>query len=107
MGSNAIISVLGFIIVFSIVTTTLNKRNTQAYENTYGYVDYTIGRDIARNSVQIALRKIDTISTLTNSAFPITGNLEGGTFRVDGVVIPGNLLLKTPDTLHLTAKSTF
>src|SRR5437016_4663074 len=109
MGSNAIISVLGFIIVFSIVTTTLNKRNTQAYENTYGYVDYTVARDIARNSIQVALRKIDTIALATNlpAAFPVTGNLQGGTFHVDGIVTPGDSVLGIPDTLRLTTHSTF
>lgn len=100
MGSNAIISVLGFIIVFSIITTTLNKQNSIGYQNTYGYVNYTVARDIARNSIQIALRKVDTISVLTNSAFPISGNLEDGTFQVDGVVLPG-------DSLRLTATGRF
>jgi hypothetical protein len=100
VGSNAIISVLGFIIVFSIVSATLNKRNREAYQNTYGYVDYTVSRDISRNAIQIALRKIDTVSVLTNAAFPVAGDLEGGTYRVDGVVLPG-------DSLRLTSKGTF
>ncbi len=100
MGSNAIISVLGFIIVFTIVTTTLNKRNTQAYENTYAYVNYTVARDIARNSIQIALRKIDTASVLSSSYFPVTGTLESGTFQVDGVILGAN-------SVRLTARGTF
>jgi hypothetical protein len=101
MGSNAIISVLGFIIVFSIVSTTLNKRNSEAYQNAYGYADYTVARDIARNSIQIALRKIDTLSLVKNSDFPISGNLEGGSFQVAGTVLTGDSILK------LTATATF
>ena len=100
MGTNAVISVIGFIVIFAIVTTSLNNQNNRSYESTYGYVKYTTARDVARNSIQIALRKIDTLSVVTSSAFPITGSIDRGTFRVDGSIL-------NDTTIYLTAKSTF
>jgi len=100
MGSSAIISVLGFIIIFTFATTTINKRNSQSYENTYGYVKYVTSRDIARNAIQVTIRKVDTLATLTSSSFPVTGNLNGGTFTVAGQII-------NDSTVRLTSQSTF
>jgi hypothetical protein len=85
MGQNSIIAVLGLLLIFSIVTRTLNQRTVQGADNTYGYVDYTAARDIARNSIQVALRKIDTLKTVT--AFTIAGNLDGGSYSVAGTII--------------------
>ncbi|MBI1804527.1 MAG: hypothetical protein HY033_12455 [Ignavibacteriae bacterium] len=100
MGSNAVISVLGFIIIFTFATTTINKRNSQSYENTYGYVKYVTSRDIARNAIQVTLRKIDTLTVLSSSSFPVTGSLNGGTFAVNGEII-------NDSTVRLTSQSTF
>lgn len=100
MGTNAVISVLGFIIVFTLVAGTLNTRNRQSYDNTYGYVKHTTARDIARNSIQITLRKIDTIATVASSCFPVSGSIDGGSFNVDGVIL-------NDTTLRLTARGTF
>ncbi len=100
MGSNAIISVLGFIIVFSIVNSSINKGNIRSYDNTYGYLKYRTARDISRSSIQITLRKIDTLSTVTSSAFPVTGSLNSGTYTVNGVILNDSMI-------QLTALGTF
>jgi len=100
MGTNAIFSVLAFIIVFTIVDMSMNKSNLRTYENTYGYVKYKTAREIARNSIQITLRKIDTTSVLTSGDFPVTGNSDGGTFNVAGTIIG-------TDSLKLVATSVF
>src|SRR5207245_1090716 len=57
-------------------------------------------RDIARNSIQVALREIDTLSKVTASAFPVTGSLDGGTYRVDGTIL-------NDTTLRFAARGTF
>src|SRR5713101_3343643 len=100
MGSSSIISVLGFLIVASIMMGVVNKRNNQSYENAYGYQKHVTARDIARNSIQVALREIDTLSVVTASAFPVTGALDGGTFRIDGVIV-------NTSTIRLTAAGKF
>ena len=66
MGNNAIITVVGLGIIFLISNTTLNLRDRDAYDNTYGYVEYLAARDIARSSIQITLR--DRKSTRLNSS---------------------------------------
>lgn len=100
MGTNAVISVIGFIVVFSLITTTLNRRNTESYDNSYSYMKYTTARDIALNSIQITLRKIDTATTITSSYFPVSGSLDAGSFVVDGTII-------NDSTLRLSSKSTY
>ena len=100
MGSNAVITLLGFIMIFTVATTTINKRNSQTYDNTYGYVKYVTSRDIARNAIQIAIRKIDTLAILAPSSFPVSGTLSGGTFVVSGAII-------NDSTVRLTSQSTF
>jgi hypothetical protein len=99
VGTNAVISVLGFIVVFSLITTTLNKRNTESYDNTYGYFKHTVARDIARNSIQVALRTIDTSNTIP-STFTISGAIDGGTYSVTGTKL-------SDSTLRLDAQGTF
>ena len=77
MGSNAIFAVLGFIVVFTIVDMSMNKSNLRSYENTYGYVKHSAARDIARNSIQLVLRKIDSTKTITSSDLSVSGSLDG------------------------------
>ncbi len=98
MGSNAIFSVLALLFVFAIVDMSMNTSNLHSYENTYGYSKYISARDIARNSIQVALRKIDTVKTITSTT--VTGSLGGGSFSVS--VTPVN-----DTTLTLAAISTF
>src|ERR1041385_5468625 len=81
MGNYALIVVLGLAIIFTIINSTLNRRDREAYESTYGHVKYLEARDIARSSIQITFRKIDTMSVVSPSVFPITGNLDGGSYR--------------------------
>ena len=100
MGSNAVISVLGFLVVFSLLTTQLNKRNTYSYDNTYGYVKYTTARDIARNSIQVVLRKIDTLTVVTSSSLSVSGSMDRGSYNVSGVVL-------NDTTIRLMAIGTF
>src|SRR5260221_3251844 len=100
MGNNAIITVLGLTIIFMIVNSTLNRRDRDAYDNSYGYTKYVSARDIAYSSIQITLRKIDKDSVVTSGDFPVMGNLDGGTYQVDGTVV-------NDSTLILAAKSIF
>jgi hypothetical protein len=100
MGSYSVIAVLGFLIVAAIIMGQITGRNNESYENSYGYFKYTSAKEIAHASIQVALKKIDTLAVVTDAEFPVTGTLSGGSFRVDGVVLAG-------DTLRLTARGTF
>ncbi len=100
MGSNAIVTVLGFLIVFTIVDLTMNKGNLESYDNTFSYSKHVTSRDIARNSIQVALRKIDTDTALGPGSFPVTGSLNGGTFNVAGTIV-------NDSTINLVAVGTF
>src|ERR1041385_8953206 len=100
MGNYALIVVLGLAIIFTIINSTLNRRDREAYESTYGHVKYLEARDIARSSIQITFRKIDTMSVVSPSVFPITGNLDGGSYQVDGIIV-------NDSTLNLTATGSF
>ena len=100
MGTNALITVIALAIIFTIINTTMNRRDREAYENTYGYEKFITAQDIAHSAIQITLRKIDTVKVVTAGLFPMTGTLDGGSYQVDGVVV-------NDSTLTLTSNSKF
>lgn len=97
MGNNAIISVMALIVIFSIINTNINRQNNQSALNSYGYVRYTAARDIARNSVQITLRKIVTdleSGIPIPSSFSLNGNIDNGSYSVNVTNIDDGEILR-------------
>ena len=94
MGNSSIISVVGFLMLFGILSMSFNRRNIESVENVAGYARYSLARDIANSAIHITLRKIDTTATLPSS-FTVAGNLHGGTYSVDATT--------SGDTLHMEA----
>jgi hypothetical protein len=56
MGNNAIFGVLGLMFLFYVINSTINERDKQGADVTYGYVKYTHARDISRNGINLALK---------------------------------------------------
>ena len=94
MGSNAIITLLGLLIFFAVVSTNLNRADRTSKEATIGYVKYATARDIAHSAVNLALRAIDNGETL-----PISGSLDGGAYDVSGYLVDS--------LVYLTSNSQF
>lgn len=83
MGNSSVLAILGLLALFSIVNTTLNQKNFEAVDNAAGYAEYTIARDIARSSIHIALRTVDTSAVLPFN-FTLEGVLHSGEYFVEG-----------------------
>lgn len=93
MGNSSIISVLGFLMLFGILSMNFNRRNTEAVDNVSGYARYSLARDIANSAIHITLRKVDTTATLPSS-FTVSGNLHGGTYNVNATTSGDTLRLE-------------
>src|SRR5262245_44447696 len=99
MESNSVIAVIGFIIIFTLLASLITRQNNQSYDNAYGYVKYTTSRDIARNAIEVMLRKIDTLSSIP-ATFNVARNINKETYNVDGTRL-------TDTSLTLTSRSRF
>ena len=98
MGNNAILSVLGLMVFFGIINTTLNTKNVQSSENIITYVNTDAAREIAYDGLNLARLKIDS-SFASISSFTLSGDFEGGSYAVDAVV--------SGDTIRVQSTGTF
>lgn len=98
MGNNAILSVLGLMVFFGIINTTLNTKNVQSSENIATYVNTDAAREIAYDGLSLARLSIDS-SFASVSSFTLSGNLEGGSYVVNAVV--------TGDTIRVQSTGTY
>jgi len=85
MGNNAILSVLGLMVFFGIINTTLNTKNVQSSENIVTYVNTDAAREIAYDGLSLARLKIDS-SFANVSSFTLSGDIAGGSYVVNAVV---------------------
>lgn len=96
MGNSSIITVLGLLVIFGIISANLNQRSLETSADSYGYVKYCTAKDIARTAVRVTLRRVDTLNAL-DPAFTMNGSLFGGTYTVQGT--------SKGDTVRLKATS--
>ncbi len=85
MGNNAILSVLGLMVFFGIINTTLNTKNVQSSENIATYVSTDVAREIAYDGLSLARLTIDS-GFASVSSFTLSGDLEGGSYVVNAIV---------------------
>ena len=81
MGNNAILSVLGLIVFFGIINTTLNTKNAQSTQNISAFVSTDEARDIAYDGLSMARLRIDS-SFANVSSFTLAGDVRGGSYSV-------------------------
>ncbi|MGA2624953.1 MAG: hypothetical protein ABSF91_13925 [Bacteroidota bacterium] len=98
MGNNAILSVLGLMVFFGIINTTLNTKNVQSSENIATYVNTDAAREIAYDGLSLARLSIDS-SFANVSSFTLSGNIAGGSYVVNTVV--------TGDTIRVQSTGSY
>ncbi len=82
MGKVTIIMVIGLSIAFGIISWSLNSSSSAAVDATTGYVKYSTARNIARSAINLKLRSIDDNKPVAQT---LSGNMMGGTYRVDSI----------------------
>jgi hypothetical protein len=95
MGSNSIFGVIALMVFFGLINSSLNERDRRAGEDTYGYIEYSTAREIARSGINIALKKVADSSSVTN----VVGSLDGGSYNVS--------LTRISDTLNIISTARF
>lgn len=95
MGNNAILSVLGLMVFFGIINTTLNTKNAQSSQNIAAYVVNDAAREIAYDGLSVARLRIDSSFAAVDS-FSISGDIGGGSFTV--TAIPRSDTIKVQST---------
>ena len=93
MGNSSIITVLGLLVIFGIISANLNQRSLESSTDSYGYVKYCTAKDIARTAIRVTLRRIDTLNVL-DSQFALNGSLFGGTYVIRGTTRGDTVRLK-------------
>jgi hypothetical protein len=84
MGSQVLIGVLFLVILFSMINSSLNHRQSYADIQIYGYVKYSASRDIARAAINLSLKNRELNGP---SGFNISGNLDRGSYTVSATPI--------------------
>ena len=79
MGSQVLIGVLFLILLFSIISSSLNSKQDYAADKVYGYVKYSAARDIARTALNLSLKNRELYGP---TGFVISGNLDKGSYAV-------------------------
>lgn len=91
MGSNAVILVLGLVLIFGLIAGTLNNSSDKTVTTIVGYYKYSQARNIAHSAISLALRKIDDTN---ESNFFLSGNVDGGSYYLSCKDTIGGTYLK-------------
>ena len=84
MGSQVLIGVLFLVLLFSLINSSLNNRQSYAELQIYGYVKYSASRDIARTAINLSLKNRELYGP---TGFAIAGNLDQGSYTVSSTQI--------------------
>ena len=104
MGNHAIFTVLGLMVFFGMVSTTLNTNEAQSTKNVSAFVTNDVARDIAYDALNLARLNVDTgLANMNISSFPLRGSLLGGTYSVTATAITS----AGGDTVQLSSTGTY
>ena len=104
MGNHAIFTVLGLMVFFGMVSTTLNTNEAQSTKNVSAFVTNDAARDIAYDALNLARLNVDTgLANMNISSFPLRGSLLGGTYSVTATAITS----AGGDTVQLSSTGTY
>ncbi len=102
MGNNAILSVLGLMVFFGIINTTLNSKNAQLSQNIASYVVNDAAREIAYDGLSVARLRIDSSFAAVDS-FSISGDIGGGSFTVTAIPHGDTIKVQSTGTYQSTS----